>query len=118
MSLKVLEFENDDALNTNGYHYISSVTTTYDKLVEIFGKPTYTDADPYEKVNAEWTIEAKVVDGVDDPDDYYYKGFTVYNCKTGYIPTEEYEWHVGGKDYESMEALHEIFENHINKSKG
>ena len=60
-------------------------------MVEIFGKPTFTDADPYEKVNAEWTIQSTVVEKDEDPDDYFYKGFTIYNWKTGYIPTEEYE---------------------------
>ena len=119
MSIKVLEFENDDALNTNGFHYISTITTTYDKLVEIFGKPTFTDADPYEKVNADWNIEARVLeDGAEDEDDWFYKGFTIYNWKTGRIPTEEYEWHVGGTDYEAHEIASEIYENHINNSKG
>lgn len=113
LDLKVLEYENDDALNTNGFHYISTITTTYDKLVEIFGKPTYTDADPYEKVNAEWTIQSTVVEKDQDPDDYFYKGFTIYNWKTGYIPTEEYEWHVGGEDYEAHEIASAIFENSL-----
>ena len=47
-----------------------------------------------------------------------YKPFTIYNWKTGYIPTEEYEWHVGGHDYDAHEIASAIFENHINKSKG
>ena len=119
MSVKVLEFENDDCANVNGTHYISTITTTYDQLVEIFGKPTFTDADPYEKVNAEWTIEAKVIeDDAEDEDDWFYKNFTIYNWKTGYIPTGEYEWHVGGHDYEAHEIASTIYENHINNSKG
>ena len=118
LDLKVLEYENDDLLNTNGFHYVGVIKTTYDQLVEIFGKPTFTDADPYEKVNAEWTIQSTVVEKDEDPDDYFYKGFTIYNWKTGYIPTEEYEWHVGGQDYEAHEIASAIFENHINKSKG
>ena len=28
--------------------------TTYDRLVEVLGKPTFTSADPYDKVNCEW----------------------------------------------------------------
>ena len=36
------------------------ITTTYDKLVEVFGEPTMTDASPYEKVNAQWMLEFKV----------------------------------------------------------
>ena len=56
----------------------------------------------------------EVVEKNEDPDDYFYKGFTIYNWKTGYIPTEEYEWHVGGQDYEAHEIASAIFENHIN----
>ena len=62
LDLKVLEYENDDLLNINGFHYVGVIKTTYDQLVEIFGKPTFTDADPYEKVNAEWTIQSTVVE--------------------------------------------------------
>ena len=32
-------------------------------------------------------------------EDYFYKPFTIYNWKTGYIPTEEYEY-IGGHDFE------------------
>ena len=118
LDLKVLEYENDDLLNTNGFHYVGVIKTTYDQLVEIFGKPTFTDADPYEKVNAEWTIQSTVVEKDEDPDDYFYKGFTIYNWKTGYIPTEEYEWHIGGHDFEAKEIADAIFENHINTNEG
>ena len=118
IDLKVLEYENDDLLNTNGFHYVGVIKTTYDQLVEIFGKPTFTDADPYEKVNAEWTIQSTVVEKDEDPDDYFYKGFTIYNWKTGYIPTEEYEWHIGGDDAEAKEIADAIFENHINTNEG
>jgi hypothetical protein len=52
------------------------VTTTYDKLVEIFGKPTYTDADPYEKVNCEWTVSTENEDGDTVK-------FSIYNWKDG-----------------------------------
>ena len=123
MDYKILGFENDEDANVNGTCYQGVIKTTYDQLVEIFGKPTYTEADPYEKVNAEWIIESKVY--MKDPglgdglDDYFYKPFTIYNWKTGYIPTEEYEWHIGGHDYEAKEIADAIFENHINsKSEG
>ena len=29
-------------------------TTTYNRLCQVLGPPTYTNADPYEKVNCEW----------------------------------------------------------------
>ena len=32
------------------------VTTTYDNLCKVFGYPTMTDGDPYEKVNAQWEL--------------------------------------------------------------
>ena len=118
LDLKVLEYENDEYANINGTSFQGVIKTTYDQLVEIFGKPTYTDADPYEKVNAEWTINSTVVEKDQDPDDYFYKVFTIYNWKDGRIPTEEYEWHIGGQDYEAKEIADAIFENHINKSKG
>ena len=27
--------------------------------------------------------------------------FTVYNWKDGYVPTEEYDWHIGGFDIDA-----------------
>ena len=92
--MNVLEFETD--VNMNMSSLKGYVTTTYDKLVELFGKPTYSDADPYEKVNAEWTVEAKVYDPEDD--DSVYVKFSIYNWKTGSVPTDEYQWHIGGYD--------------------
>ena len=92
--------------NINGMHLVRRNKTTYDKLVEKFGQPTYTDEglvrfSIYEKVACEWTIDAAVVE--DSPeytdDDYFYKPFTVYCWKEGRIPTEEYSWHIGGHDY-------------------
>ena len=35
------------------------------------------------------------------------------NWKTGSIPTEEYEWHIGGHDYEAKEIADAIFENSL-----
>ena len=88
-------------------------------MVEIFGNQTLTDADPYEKVYAEWNIQSTVIEkNAEDEDDYFYKGFTIYNWKTGYIPTEEYEWHIGGDDFEAKEIADAIFENHINTNEG
>ena len=34
------------------------ITTTYDELCKVFGYPTMTDGDPYEKVNVQWKIES------------------------------------------------------------
>ena len=97
--MKIVNFETDVDMNMSPYKGV--IKTTYDKLVEVFGKPTYTEADPYEKVNCEWTV------GADTDEDDYVK-FSIYNWKTGSIPTEEYEWHIGGYGYDAVDAAYEI----------
>jgi len=97
--MKIVNFETDVDMNMSSYKGV--IKTTYDKLVEKFGKPTYTDADPYEKVNCEWTV------GADTDEDDYVK-FSIYNWKTGYVPTEEYEWHIGGYGFDAVDAAYEI----------
>ena len=94
-----VKFETDVCMNMSSLQ--GYVTTTYDKLVELFGKPTYTDADPYEKVNCEWTVAAENEDGDTVK-------FSIYNWKTGYIPTDEYQWHIGGYSYEADCIANEI----------
>lgn len=97
--MKIVNFETD--VNMHMSSLKGYVVTTYDKLVEKFGKPTFTDADPYEKVNAEWTVEAETDEG-----DYI--KFSIYNWKTGYVPTEEYSWHVGGYSFDAIEAAESL----------
>jgi hypothetical protein len=97
--MKIVNFETDVDMHMSSYKGV--IKTTYDKLVEKFGKPTYTDADPYEKVNCEWTV------GADTDEDDYVK-FSIYNWKTGYVPTEEYEWHIGGYGFDAVDAAYEI----------
>ena len=104
--------KNDDCANVNGTHYISTITTTYDQLVEIFGKPTYTDAEPYEKVNAEWNLEF-TIPFTDEwgEEDFNYVKATIYNWKDGYIPTDEYEWHIGGFDHEAVDCVEKVLDS-------
>ena len=105
----VLNFDADDSVNVNGTSLQGTIKTTYLRLCEVFGKPTYTDADPYEKVNAEWTVEARTLSSwVDDEEDAESSVFTIYNWKTGCIPTEEYEWHIGGNSYEAIDIAETI----------
>jgi len=84
-----------------GSSFQGYITTTYDKLFEILGSPTFTTGDPEEKVNCEWIVNAETDEGKSIR-------FTIYNWKTGYTPTEEYEWHVGGYDLDSVDAAHQI----------
>ena len=93
--MNIVNFETD--VNMNMSSLKGYVTTTYDKLVELFGKPTYSDANPYEKVNAEWTVQAETEEGD-------YVKFSIYNWKTGSVPTEEYNWHIGGFGYDAVDA--------------
>jgi len=92
-------FETDVNMNMSSLQ--GHIKTTYDKLVELFGKPTYSDADPYEKVNAEWTVATENEDGDTVK-------FSIYNWKTGSIPTEEYDWHIGGYGFDAVDAAYEI----------
>ena len=92
-----------------------TVNTTYDKLKELFGKPTVDTGDPYEKVQCEWVIEGKVyfTDEYGDQDWEYVKGF-IYIWKTGgSVPLDEYDWHIGGKNYDVVEMIQTIVENEL-----
>jgi len=105
----VLNFDADDSVNVNGTSLQGTIKTTYLRLCEVFGKPTYTDADPYEKVNAEWAVEARTLSSwADEEEDADSTVFTIYNWKTGYVPTEEYEWHIGGHSYEAVDVAESI----------
>jgi len=105
--MKILKFEADDCINVTGNSLQGHINTTFDKLCEIFGDPTSTDADPREKVNCEWTVEAEVQDEY-DPDETVTIPFTVYCWKYGRIPTEECEWNIGGRDFNAYCVAEEI----------
>ena len=108
----MLEFENSDAVNVNMSSLQGKIKTTYDKLVEVFGEPTMTDASPYEKVNAQWAMEFKVP-FTDDTgiEDFETVTATVYNWKDGYIPTEVYDWHIGGFDNEAVDCVQKVLDS-------
>lgn len=98
-----------DTIDTIGTSYQGVINTTYDEIVEKFGEPTYTDASPYEKVNAQWSIQFDVP--TEDGEDYDYVTATIYNWKMGYIPTEKYEWHIGGFDFEAVDLVQKVLDN-------
>tara|TARA_R110001592_G_scaffold355843_1_gene656945 strand:+ start:646 stop:990 length:345 start_codon:yes stop_codon:yes gene_type:complete len=110
----ILSFDADDSVNANGTSLQGTIKTTFLELCEVFGKPTYTDADPYEKVNAEWTVQARTLSSwADDEEDAESSVFTIYNWKMGYIPTEEYDWHIGGKSYEAVDIATTILKDNL-----
>ena len=98
-----------DTIDTIGTSYQGVINTTYDEIVENFGEPTYTDASPYEKVNAQWSLQFDVP--TEDGEDYDYVTATIYNWKMGYIPTEKYEWHIGGFDFEAVDLVQKVLDN-------
>ena len=98
-----------DTIDTIGTSYQGVINTTYDEIVEKFGEPTYTDASPYEKVNAQWSLQFDVP--TEDGEDYDYVTASIYNWKMGYIPTEKYEWHIGGFDFEAVDLVQKVLDN-------
>ena len=108
----MLDFINDDSVDINMTSLKGKTFTTYDKLVEVFGEPTFTDASPYEKVNAQWTLEFKIPftddTGIEDFDTVV---ATIYNWKDGYIPTDKYDWHIGGYDFNAFSVATDILDN-------
>ena len=98
-----------DSIDVVGTSYQGVVKTTFDELVNKFGDPTYTDASPYEKVNAQWSLQFDVP--TEDGEDYELVTATIYNWKDGYIPTDKYEWHVGGFDFDSVDLVQGVLDS-------
>ena len=101
---------NLDQTVTPGTSYKGMVYTTYDKLVEVFGKPNISASD---KVFTEWGIEFRVPiedDGMGDVDDYDSIDATIYDWKEqwgGASHVGEYGWHIGGRNYHAVELVYE-----------
>ena len=98
-----------DSIDVVGTSYQRVVKTTFDELVNKFGDPTYTDASPYEKVNAQWSLQFDVP--TEDGEDYELVTATIYNWKDGYIPTDDYEWHIGGFDFDSVDLVQGVLDS-------
>ena len=99
-----------DQTVTPGTSYRGMVYTTYDKLVEVFGKPNISASD---KVFTEWGIEFRVPvedDGMGDVDDYDSIDATIYDWKEnwgGASRVGDYVWHIGGHNHEAVELVYE-----------
>lgn len=110
----VLEYDIYENFNKGGSSLQGGLVTTYDKLVDQFGKPSYTCADPYEKVSCEWVINAKVLDDfAEDEDDWYYEQVSIYAWKYGRIPTEECQWNIGGYNCFAQDIIETIFAKNL-----
>ena len=107
--MNILEYDVYESFNQSGSCRQGEITTTYDTLHNLFGTPSYTDADPYEKVSCEWVLNVKV----EDEDDYTYEQVSIYAWKYGRIPTEECQRNIGGFNYDAQEIVSSIIESGV-----
>lgn len=107
--MNVIKYDIYESFNRNGSCRQGEITTTYDTLNNLFGTPSYTDADPYEKVSCEWVLNVKV----GDEDDWSYEQVSIYAWKYGRIPTEECQWNIGGHNYKAQEIVESIIKSGI-----
>ena len=109
-----IEYDIADMGSASGTSLKGEVRTTYSKLETLFGTPSYSTGDPYEKTQTEWVLDGKVfyTDQWGEKDWEYIKA-TVYNWKTGGTPTEEYGWHIGGDSYDAVEFVQEILNGQV-----
>ena len=71
--------------NINGTSLVGYVETTFDRLVEVFGRPCIESTDELDKVNILWKLEI------------HKKTITIYDYKEKVPPTVgNYRWHIGG----------------------
>jgi len=105
--MKIVCYDNNDGVNINGTSLQGKIETTYDKLVEAFGEPTYDISDSADgKVCAEWTLDFRVE--TEDGDDFDYVTATVYAWKESSIPYGEYDWHIGGHDFTAVDCVEKV----------
>ena len=77
-----------------GTSLMGYVETNYDRLVAVFGEPTYLGRG--DKVTAEWVLEFD--DGT---------VATVYDWKEDETPMGQYEWHIGGHRRSAVDRVQE-----------
>lgn len=104
-----LTWKLDDSI-ASGTSLRGNITTTFTELVKVFGQP---NVGPTDKTWNEWNIEFRtpIEDlGEDDIDDYDIVDATIYDWKESSQDASRsglYRWHIGGKDYQSVELVYE-----------
>ena len=95
-----MKFKVDRAVGSNT-HLVGYFNGTRQNIESIFGAPTFTTSDKYEKVTAEWGILFE--DGTEA---------TIYDWKRYDQGTPEqdemYEWHIGGKDSRAVHLVGKV----------
>jgi len=104
--MNILSFIKHGGGRTCGTSLMGKVTTTYDKLVEAFGYPTYYVLDSDDgKVVVEWTLDFRVETGEYNGNDFDYIPAIIYAWIESSVPCGEYDWHIGGHDYSAVDCI-------------
>lgn len=88
-----MEYDKEDTRKANGTSLQGYVTTTFDKLNEVFGEPLYPNSGDG-KVICEWVLEWE--DGTIS---------TIYCWKLKTVPLGEYNWHIGGNSQKAVDYV-------------
>ena len=95
----VIVFEPGDNQEIGGC-LVGYVTTTLSALLNNFGEPTFRSFDEDDKVTTEWELE---IEGT---------RIRIYDWKRYELGqpglTEDYEWHIGGDDYQAVKKLKQL----------
>lgn len=98
---KILKIENSDmGMRMNGSSLMGKLYKTYDEIVAKFGEPTLRGGD---KTQVEWQLEFTVED---DDGEVDYVVATIYDWKEVYAPETVTEWHIGGFNGNSVDAVY------------
>lgn len=88
-----IKYETDNDLNIHGTRLFTTVTATYDQLVNLFGEPLHVNND---RVNVEWRVSFN--DG---------EMLTIYDWNTDdYISNTK--WNVGGNNFTGTSRIYDI----------
>lgn len=93
---------NRATIDINGTHLMGEIDTSYERLVEVLGKPQ--EGDGY-KVDAEWCLKFNngLVATI-----YNYKDGKNYNGSEGLETEAITDWHIGGLDKQVVSLVHKI----------
>lgn len=92
-----MKFTNNTKIESSGSGFVGELNTTYDELVAVFGKPTFSDV--CNKVTVQWVLEFE--DGT---------VATIYDYKMDETPKGIYAWHIGGFSATAAVRVHAAFE--------
>lgn len=78
--------------------------TTYKQVLNVFGKPQRDYSGHHDKIQVQWVGQVCTSDGL--------KTFTIYDYKSDVSPEQNYDWHIGGHDLGTYEAVLAYFKSH------